>query len=70
MPAAPRWKRLWQPRRPAFWLMLAFNLLSSACAWALRTLPLNDAGLVLIGSLGLLNALFGLIVAWRLWQGH
>jgi hypothetical protein len=44
--------------------------MSSACAWALRALPLHDAGMLLIGSLGLLNAIFGLIVAWRLWHGH
>jgi hypothetical protein len=44
--------------------------LSSAGAWALRTLPLNDTGQWLVGSLALLNAIFGLLVAWRLWQGH
>ena len=29
----PAWRRLWQPRRGVFWLMLAFNLLSSLMAW-------------------------------------
>lgn len=26
-------RRLWQPRRGLFWVMLAFNLLSSALVW-------------------------------------
>ena len=61
--------RLWQPRSPLFWAMVAFNLLSSVCAWALRSLPLNTAGLWLVGTLGLLNCGLGLLVTWRLWQG-
>jgi len=61
-----RLRHLWQPRHPLFWQMLAFNLLGSACGWALRTLPLNTTGLLLIGSVGLLNALFGMLATWRL----
>jgi hypothetical protein len=58
--------RLFQPRNPLFWLMLAFSVLSSACAWALRALPLSTLGLVLIGSVGLANALISLVLTWRL----
>lgn len=65
----PHWKHLWQPRRGLFWLMVAFNVLSSLMAWALRSLPLNTAGLLLVGTLALANAAAGLWVAARLWRG-
>ena len=58
--------RLWQPRRGLFWLMLAFNGLSSACAWAMRALPLNTVGLLLLAFVALLNVGFGLAAAWAL----
>lgn len=61
-----RLARLWQPRRGLFWLMLAFNGLSSLGAWAMRTLPLNTPGLLLIGVVSLLNVGFGLLAAWAL----
>jgi len=58
--------RLWQPRRGLFWQMVVFNVLSSACAWALRTLPLNTVALVVLGIVALLNVGFGLLAAWAL----
>ncbi len=58
--------RLWQPRRGLFWQMVLFNLLSSACTWAMRTLPLNTVALVVLGVLALLNVGFGLAAAWAL----
>lgn len=64
-----RWRRLWQPHSGLFWQMLAFNLFSSLCAWALRSLPLTLAGVLLVGMLGLANCAFGLWAAWRLLQG-
>jgi 4-hydroxybenzoate polyprenyltransferase len=59
-------KRLWQPQRLLFWQMLMFDVLSSACAWALNTLPLNSLGLGVVGLLGLMNVGFGLLAAWAL----
>ena len=59
-------KRLWQPGTLLFWQMVAFNILSSLCGWALRALPLNTTGLLLIGTLGLLNCAFGMLAMWRL----
>ena len=58
--------RLWQPRRLLFWQMVLFNLLSSACSWAMRALPLNTAGLLLLAVVALLNVGFGLLAAWML----
>lgn len=61
-----RLSRLWQPRRLLFWQWVLFNLLSSACAWALRALPLNAVGVLLVGGVALLNVAFGLLAAWAL----
>jgi hypothetical protein len=61
-----QWRRLWQPRRGLFWMMLGFNVLSSVCGWALRALPLNMVGLLLITGVALLNVAFGLAAAWQL----
>lgn len=61
-----KWRRLWQPRRAVFWLMLTFNVLSSLCAWALRTFPLNTLGQLLLAFVALLNVAFGLLALWQL----
>ena len=58
--------RLWQPRRLLFWQMLLFNVLSSICTFAMRALPLNTLGLLLVGTVALLNVGFGLVAAWAL----
>lgn len=58
--------RLWQPRSPLFWSFVVLNVLSAVCGWALRALPLNTLGLLIIGSIGLLNSLFSMWIAWRL----
>jgi hypothetical protein len=58
--------RLWQPRNPLFWFFVLLNVLASACGWALRALPLSTAGLLLIGSVGLMNSLLSMWLAWRL----
>jgi len=62
-------RRLWQPGKALFWAMFAFNILSSLCTWALRALPLNTVGLLLVGGIALLNVAFGLLAAWKLMQG-
>jgi ABC-type sulfate transport system permease component len=59
-------KRLWQPGRLLFWQMVFFNIMSSVCAWAMRTLPLNTVALLLVGFVALLNVVFGLLAAWML----
>jgi hypothetical protein len=61
-----QWKRLWQPRRGLFWMMLGFNVLSSVCTWAMRALPLNTVGLLLLAFIALMNVAFGLLAAWQL----
>jgi hypothetical protein len=61
-----KWSRLWQPRRLLFWQMVMFNVLSSVCSYALRALPLNTVGLLLVGGVALANVAFGLLAAWAL----
>jgi len=61
-----KFARLFQPRNPLFWLMVAFNLLSAALAWVLRHWTLSSFGLLLIGALALANTGMGLWLAWRL----
>ena len=61
-------RRLWQPSKPLFWMMLGFNLLSSVCTWALQTQPLNGFGLLLLSGIALLNVAMGLLAAWKLVQ--
>jgi hypothetical protein len=59
-------RRLWQPRRPLFWLWVGFNGLSSAFGWALRWPGLGDAGIALFTALALANVVAGLVVLWKL----
>jgi len=59
-------KRLWQPRRGLFWMMVMFNVLSSVCTYAMRAYPLNMLGLLLLAFVALLNVAFGLLAAWQL----
>ena len=61
-----KWSRLWQPRHPAFWLMLAFNLLSSLLAWVLRSVVLPLPLLLLLALVALGNVALGLWAAWLL----
>ncbi len=62
----PLLRRLWQPRRPLFWLWLGFNALSSGFAWALRLPDLSAAGVALFTALALANVAAGLVVLWKL----
>ncbi len=58
--------RLWQPRKPAFWLVIVLNLLSALLAWIARAIPLAPwaAALLIVFATG--NALFGLRLMWLL----
>jgi hypothetical protein len=58
--------RLFQPRNPLFWLMVALNLLSAALAWITHTTPLSAFGSVVVTGFALGNAALGAFLAWRL----
>lgn len=58
--------RLYQPRNPLFWFMLALNVLSYALAWIVQNRTLNTLGMLLVGGFALANALIGMWLMWRL----
>ncbi len=61
-----KWSRLFQPKNPLFWLMLALNALSPALAWLVHNRPLNWLGMLVIGGFAIGNAVLGVWLAWRL----
>jgi hypothetical protein len=61
-------QRIWQPQRGLFWLVLAFNLLSSVLAWTLHLLQPTGLLLVLITLLALTNAAMGWWMLALLWR--
>ena len=61
-------KRLYQPRNPLFWLMVALNLLSYALSWIVQNRSLNTLGMLLVGGFALVNAAVGTWLMWRLLQ--
>lgn len=58
--------RLWQPRNPAFWLMIALNLLSTALAWLARSYELTPIAALIVVGFAVANALIGLRLMWVL----
>ena len=60
--------RLFQLRKPAFWLMLVLNLLSLLLMWVIENRALNALGLFFVALLAIGNALWGAALAWRLMQ--
>lgn len=52
--------RLYQPRNPAFWLMVVFNLLSTLLAWVARTYELAPAASLALAGVAIANAFIGL----------
>lgn len=61
-------QRLWQPRKPLFWLVVVFNVLSSAMAWGLHLFKPEGVALVLLTLLALANTGMGWWLMWRLWR--
>ena len=60
------WRRLIQPRKPAFWLMLALNALSTALLWIVQNYPLTALASLVIAVFAFGNAWLGLRLAWQL----
>ncbi len=63
------WRRLWQPRHPLFWLMVAFNGLSSVCTTVLLGVPLAPGWTLALAVVALGNVGAGMLAAWRLLRG-
>ena len=60
--------RIYQPRNPLFWIMLALNALSYVLAWIVENRSLNTLGMLLVGGFALVNAVLGMWLLWRLAQ--
>ena len=60
--------RIYQPRNPLFWIMVAINALSYALAWIVQNRSLNTLGMLLVGGFALANAVLGMWLMWRLIQ--
>ncbi len=58
--------RLYQPRNPLFWMMLAFNGLSPMLAWVVHNRPLNMPATLMVAFFAVGNAVLGTWLAWRL----
>jgi hypothetical protein len=58
--------RLWQPRNPAFWLMITVNLLSTALAWITRNYTLAPLPALVVTMFAVGNALLGIYLMWVL----
>ena len=61
-----RLARLWQPRNPAFWLMIVLNLLSTLLAWIARSYELVPLAALMVAGFAVANALIGLRLMWVL----
>jgi hypothetical protein len=59
--------RLWRPHLGLFWLVVAFNLLSSAMAWAIHLGDPQGALRWMLAVFALSNAVVGWWLTWRLW---
>jgi hypothetical protein len=58
--------RLYQPRNPLFWIMVAVNVLSAVLAWLTHTHALDGLGSGLVVFFAVGNAVLGTFLAWRL----
>lgn len=61
-----KWSRLFQPRHPLFWMIMALNGLSAMLSWIVQSKPLNTLGLSLVLIFLLGNALVSMWLGWRL----
>jgi len=58
--------RLYQPRNPLFWLMVALNLLSLVLGWITQTLSLGGFVSLVMVVFAIGNAVLGSYLMWRL----
>ncbi len=65
-PGPIQWTRLFQPRHPLFWMIMALNALSALLSWIVQTKPLNNLGLGLALLFLIGNALVSMWLGWRL----
>ena len=64
--AGMKLSRLFQPRNPLFWMMVALNALSAALAWIVQNRSLNTMAMVIVAVFAICNAVIGTWLLWRL----
>lgn len=60
--------KIYQPKNPVFWIMMAVNTLSYALAWIVQNRSLNTLGMLLVGGFALVNSILGMWLLFRLAQ--
>lgn len=58
--------RLFQPKNPLFWLLVALNLLSVALSHIAQNFSLNTLGTTLLLITSVINVVLSSYLAWRL----
>jgi hypothetical protein len=58
--------RLYQPRNPLFWLMVAVNLMSMILGWIAQTYSVGVLVSLMIVVFAIGNVVLGAFLAWRL----
>lgn len=58
--------RIYQPRKPIFWLLVALNFASLPLSHIAQTYSLNFLGTVVVIGLAIVYALLSALLAWRL----
>lgn len=67
-PKSSLFERLYQPRKPYFWMALAFNALAAVMVLALQSGVLSPLAQWLTALLALANNALGGWAVWRLWR--
>ena len=67
-PLSEAFRRIWQPRKGLFWLMLGFNALSSAIVTFIHLHDPPDGLRLVLGLLALTNTFIGWWLLARLWR--
>ncbi len=67
-PIAETIRRLWQPRRGLFWLIVALQLLSSAIVLFIQIAQPPDALRLVLGLMALTDSLLAWWLTVRLWR--
>jgi uncharacterized membrane protein YwaF len=61
-----KFSRLFQPRNPLFWILVALNLLSTVLSHVALNFELSTLGTVMVVLTALVNAVLSAFLAWRL----
>ena len=61
-----KFTRIYQPRNPIFWILVALNFVSLALSLIAQTYDLNLIGTAIVIGLTVVNALLSALLAWRL----